>query len=53
MQTNLRRLVEIDANTAYMRQWTESALVQVMACRLFVARPLLKPMLAYGQLDSW
>ena len=38
---------------AYMRQWTRSALVQVMACRLFGAKPLPKPMLHYCQLDSW
>ena len=38
---------------AYMRQWTGSALVQVMACRLFGAKPLPEPMLAYCQLDSW
>ena len=31
---------------AYMRQWTGSALVQVMACRLFGAKPLPEPMLA-------
>ena len=28
-----------------MRQWTGSALVQVMACRLFGAKPLPEPML--------
>ena len=37
----------------YMRRRTGSALVQVMACRLFGARPLTEPMLAYCQLDSW
>ena len=35
-----------------MRQWTGSGLVQVMACRLFGAKPLPEPMLAYCQLDS-
>ena len=40
-------------SAAYMRQWTRSALVQVMACRLFGAKPLPEPMLAYCQLDSW
>ena len=50
--------VHIDFNpsppsAAYMRRWTGSALVQVMACRLFGAKPLLEPMLAYCQLDSW
>ena len=32
-------------SAAYMRQWTGSALVQVMACRLFGAKPLPEPML--------
>ena len=36
---------------AYMRQWIESALVQIMACRLFGAKPFSKPMLGYRQLD--
>ena len=31
--------------------WTGSALVQVMACRLFGAKPLPEPMLEYCQLD--
>ena len=30
-----------------MRQWVGSALVQIMACRLFGAKPLSKPMLEY------
>ena len=38
---------------AYMRQWTGSALVQVMACCLVGAKPLPEPMLVYYQLDSW
>ena len=38
-------------SAAYMRQWIRSALVQVMACRLFGAKPLSKPMLGYCQLD--
>ena len=33
------------------RQGTGSALVQVMACRLFRAKPLSKPVLGYCQLD--
>ena len=32
-----------------MRQWNGSALVQVMACRLFGANPLPEPMLPYCQ----
>ena len=37
---------------AYMRRRTGSTLVQVMACRLFGAKPLPEPMMAYCQLDS-
>ena len=39
-------------SAAYMRQWTESSLLQVMACRLFGAKPLPEPALAYCKLDS-
>ena len=35
-----------------MRQRTRSALVQVMACRLFGTKPLPEPMLDYCELDS-
>ena len=31
--------------TAYMRHWTRSAFVQIMACRLMGAKPLSKPVL--------
>ena len=41
------------SSAAYIRQLTKSALVQEMACRLFGAKPLPEPMLAYRQLDSW
>ena len=34
-------------STAYMRQLTGSSLVQVMACRLFGAKPLSEPILEY------
>ena len=34
-------------SAAYMRQWIRTALVQIMACRLFGAKPLSKPMLVY------
>ena len=34
-------------------RWTESALVQIMACRLFGANPLPEPMLAHCQMDPW
>ena len=36
-----------------MRQWIASALVQIMACRLFGVKPLSVPMLDYHKLDSW
>ena len=35
-----------------MRQLTGSALIKVIACRLFGAKPLPEPMLTYSQLDS-
>ena len=38
---------------AYMRQWTESTLVQVMACRLFGLKPLPEPLLTYCSLIGW
>ena len=38
-------------SAAYMRQWTVSELVQIMACCLFGAKPLSKPVLGYCQLD--
>ena len=40
------------SSAAYMRHWTGSSLVQVMACLLFGAKPLPELMLAYCQLDS-
>ena len=36
-----------------MHQLTGIALIRVMACRLFGAKPLPEPMLAYCQLDPW
>ena len=36
-----------------VRHWTGSVSVQVMACRLFGAKPSPEPMLVYCQLDSW
>ena len=38
-------------NAAYMRQWNWSALVKIMACRLFRTKPLSKPMRDYCGLD--
>ena len=40
-------------SAAYTRQWIGSALVQIMACRLFGAKPLSEPMLGNCQLDPW
>ena len=40
-------------SVAYMRQLIGSALAQIMACRLFGAKPLSKPMLEDCQLDPW
>ena len=36
-----------------MRQWIGSTLVQIMACCLFGAKPLSKPMIGYCQLDRY
>ena len=38
-------------SAAYMRQWIRSTLVQIMACRLFGAKPLSEPVLGYCQLE--
>ena len=40
-------------SATYMHQWTRSALFQIMACCLFGAKPLSKPMPPYCQLISW
>ena len=52
----LRRSLYIDItlNSSHpsfvsIRQWIVSALVQIMACHLFGAKPLSKPMLGYCQ----
>ena len=39
-------------SSTYMCQGTGSALVQIMACRIFGANPLSRPMLGYCQLDQ-
>ena len=38
-------------SATYTRQWFRWALVQIMACRLFGAKPLSEPKLGYCQLD--
>ena len=40
-------------NDSCMRQWDGPSLVQVMACRLFSAKPLPEPVMDYLQLDYW
>ena len=51
-EVHLRQYVSLGFNssspsTAYMRQPIWSALVQIMACRLFGAKPLSKLVLGY------
>ena len=49
---SMKRMVNSSPpSTAYMCQWIGSALVQIIACRLFGAKPLSKPILGYCQLD--
>ena len=51
----LHRVPDINSLTPgalYMHQRIESALVQIMACRLFGAKPLSKPMLSIGPLGT-
>ena len=38
-------------SAAYMRQWIGSALIEIMAYRLFSVKSLSKPMLGYCQLN--
>ena len=47
----MTHLTHLPPSAACMRQWIGSALAEIMACRLFGAKPLSKPMLAC-QLDS-
>ena len=46
-------LTHLPPSATYMRQWPGSALVQIMACRLFGAKPLPQPVLTYQQLDPY
>ena len=39
-------------SATYMRQWIGSALLQIMACSLFRAKPLSKPILGYCLFDT-
>ena len=40
-------------NDSYLHKQTRPSLVQIMACHLFGAKPLSKPMLAYCELNPW
>ena len=51
VMTSLYRVNSLRPSDAYMCQWTKSSLVQIMAFRLFGAKPLSKPMLEYCQLE--
>ena len=48
-----RHINSFPPSAAYMPQWTGSAVVQIMACRLSGAEPLHEAMLTYCQLDPW
>ena len=39
------------SSAAYIHQWIGSAVVQIIACHLFGAKPSSKPMLGYYQLE--
>ena len=41
----------ISPSAAYMRPWIGPALLLMIACRLFGAKPLSEPVLDYCQLD--
>ena len=49
MEWNINSLGFMLSND-YLGQWTGSALLQIMACRLFGAKPLPEAMLAYCKL---
>ena len=51
--TNPFRIKSSPPRAAYIRQSIRSALVQIIAYRLFGTKPLPEPMLTYCQLDSW
>ena len=47
----LRTVNSSPPSAAYMSRCIGSALVQIMACRLFGAKPLSEPVLSHSQLD--
>ena len=44
--------ISFTANSAHMRRWTGSAVIQIMACRLDGAKPLSESMMTYYLLDT-
>ena len=48
---SIQKVNSCSPSAAYMSRWTGLALVQVMACRLFGAKPLPEPMLSYCHMD--
>ena len=51
LHTIVNKVNSSPPSAAYMRRWTLSALVQIMAYRLVGAKPLSEPMLPYCQSD--
>ena len=52
LKSNQRWVNSLRLSDAYMHQYNIQTLVQIMACRLFGAKPLSEPMLPYCQLDA-
>ena len=50
--SNLKHFNSSPPSATYMHQWIMSALVQIMACRLYGTKPLSKPMLGYCPLGT-
>ena len=48
----ITRIINPSKPSAYMCHKTTPSFVQIMACRLFGAKPLLEPILDYCQLDA-
>ena len=53
LERSMWRLETPLPSAAYMHEWIGSAMVQTVACRLFGAKPLSKPMPGYCQLDPY
>ena len=49
----VERVYSSPPSAAHMRHWIGSALVQIMACRLFDPKPWSKPMLTYCQFNPY